>query len=736
MRIAMKTMEKRADNMPDSKSLNVLIVEDLPTDADLCQREIVKALGPCKFKRVETREEFLSALEVFKPGIIISDFKLPRFDGLSALKLAMKLAPDTPFIVVTGSQNEDTAVECMKAGAWDYIIKEHIKRLGVAVLSALEQKTMRLESKLANQALVESEERHRNLFETMAQGVVYQDASGKITAANPAAERIFGLSLSQMQGRTSMDPRWGAIHEDGTAFPGGEHPSMVALRTGKPVKGVVMGVYNLVDDTRKWIYINAIPQFRNGEAKPYRVYTTFADITERTETNEALKNSEKRYRSLFESMLNGYAYCRMIYKDGKPDDFIYLDVNQAFETQTGLKDVVGKKASEVIPGINKSDEKLMDIYGRVALTGKPESFEIYLSALQMWFSISVYSPEKDYFVSIFDVITERKKNEQLITEEAVRRRILLEQSSDGIFVLDINGKVYEANKRFAEILGYSVGEVSQFHAWDWDIQLSREEILDMLTSVDEEGDHFETLFRRKDGTLCPVELSTNGASVSGQKLIFCVCRDITERKRAEVESKKSLAALQQALNETVKVLSSASEVKDPYTAGHQQRVTQLAVAIATEMSLTQEQVSAIRVSGILHDIGKLSIPSEILSKPGKLNDAEYNLVKTHALTGYNILKNVKFPWPVADIVVQHHERLNGSGYPNGLKGEDMMLEAKILAVADVVEAMSSHRPYRAALGEGAALEEISKHKGVLYDGEVVKACYAVFYDNAFKFEEL
>jgi PAS domain S-box-containing protein/putative nucleotidyltransferase with HDIG domain len=321
-------------------------------------------------------------------------------------------------------------------------------------------------------------------------------------------------------------------------------------------------------------------------------------------------------------------------------------------------------------------------------------------------------------------------------EETTRRRILIEQSTDGIVVLDDKGGVYEANKRFAEMLGYSPEEVKQLHVWDWESQFPREQTMQMVTTVDEEGDHFETIHRRKDGSTYNVEISTNGAVVSGQKLIFCVCRDITERKRAETELKKSFAALQQSLEETVNVLASATEVKDPYTAGHQQRVRQLALAIAVEMELPQEKVDAIRVAGILHDIGKLSIPSEILSKPGRLNDFEYNLVKTHSQTGYDILKNVNFPWPVADIVLQHHERLDGSGYPSGLSGADIVMEARIIAVSDVVEAMSSHRPYRPMLGSEKALEEILQNSDRLYDPDVVNACVKLFREKGFKFEQV
>jgi HD-GYP domain-containing protein (c-di-GMP phosphodiesterase class II) len=206
----------------------------------------------------------------------------------------------------------------------------------------------------------------------------------------------------------------------------------------------------------------------------------------------------------------------------------------------------------------------------------------------------------------------------------------------------------------------------------------------------------------------------------------------TLRLRRELQ--QSLSSLGKALEGTVSALASVAEVRDPYTAGHQQRVTRLAVAIATEMGLPQEQIEGIHVAGTLHDVGKLYIPAEILSKPGKLNEVEFNLVKMHSQAGYDILKTVEFPWPVAQIVLQHHERLDGSGYPQGLKGEDILLEAKILAVADVVEAMASHRPYRPALGMGQALDEISKNSGTLYDPEVVDACFKLFYDKEFKLD--
>jgi HD-GYP domain-containing protein (c-di-GMP phosphodiesterase class II) len=171
------------------------------------------------------------------------------------------------------------------------------------------------------------------------------------------------------------------------------------------------------------------------------------------------------------------------------------------------------------------------------------------------------------------------------------------------------------------------------------------------------------------------------------------------------------------------------ETRDRYTAGHQQRVTQLACAIAQELGLSNKQIQMIRMAGRLHDLGKIFIPIEILSKPGQLNEMELAIIKTHPRASYDILKNIDFPWPIADIVLQHHERTNGSGYPAGLRGEDILMEARILAVSDVVEAMSSHRPYRPALGVETALKEIVQNKGILYDPDVVNACLRVFWEK-------
>ena len=200
------------------------------------------------------------------------------------------------------------------------------------------------------------------------------------------------------------------------------------------------------------------------------------------------------------------------------------------------------------------------------------------------------------------------------------------------------------------------------------------------------------------------------------------------------ELQTTLNDLRKAMQGIIHVMVLTIESRDPYTAGHQQRVTLLASALAQEMGLSEKDVEGVKMASLIHDLGKISVPSEILSKPGKLTEIEFRLVKTHPQSGYEILKNITLPWPIAQIVLQHHERLDGSGYPLGLKDKEILLEAKIIGVADVVEAMASHRPYRPALGIEKALEEISQKKGILYDSEVVDTCIKLFTEKGFKLE--
>lgn len=210
--------------------------------------------------------------------------------------------------------------------------------------------------------------------------------------------------------------------------------------------------------------------------------------------------------------------------------------------------------------------------------------------------------------------------------------------------------------------------------------------------------------------------------------------NLKERKRSEAELQISLGRLQKVLDGVVQAIALTVEVRDPYTAGHQRRVADLAKAVAVKLGISKNQIEGIHIAGVIHDLGKIYVPAEILSKPSRLSDLEFGMIKTHSQVGYDILKNIDFPWPIAQTVYQHHERMDGSGYPRGLKGEDILMEARILAVADVVEAMASHRPYRASLGIDAALAEITKQKGRQFDSDVAETCLSIFKENGFAFD--
>jgi putative two-component system response regulator len=207
--------------------------------------------------------------------------------------------------------------------------------------------------------------------------------------------------------------------------------------------------------------------------------------------------------------------------------------------------------------------------------------------------------------------------------------------------------------------------------------------------------------------------------------------DLVEERTAAL--KESERKLRTSLIDSITALASTVEMRDPYTAGHQRRVAQLAIAIAKEMHLPEEQIEGIQLAGVVHDVGKIRIPAEILSKPGRLTPLEFELIKQHSQSGYEILKSIDFPWPIAQIVLQHHERLDGSGYPQALKSDQILLEAKIIAVADVVESMTSHRPYRPGLGIDAALQEITLNKGKLYEPAIVESCIRLFREQAYAF---
>jgi len=326
-------------------------------------------------------------------------------------------------------------------------------------------------------------------------------------------------------------------------------------------------------------------------------------------------------------------------------------------------------------------------------------------------------------------ITARKRAEADLLESEERFRCIVEQSIAGVYVIQDDVVAY-ANARFAEIFGYAspqalVGRPSAALVAPEDRELVASMIRRRLSG---ESPRARYAFRglKRDGTIIDVGADGAASTYRNRPAIVGLLQDLSERRQAERRIEDYVAKLESALRGTVQVASTMSEMRDPYTAGHERRVGEIAAAIAIELGLERQRAEGLKVIGSLHDIGKISVPSEILSKPGRLSDIEFELIKQHSQRGFDILKSVDFPWPLAQTVLQHHERLDGSGYPQGLRDGQIILEARILAVADTIEAMSSHRPYREALGLERALSEVESGRQAKFDADVVNACLRLY----------
>lgn len=335
-------------------------------------------------------------------------------------------------------------------------------------------------------------------------------------------------------------------------------------------------------------------------------------------------------------------------------------------------------------------------------------------------------------------ITKHLHMEESLKASAEQFKGLVEQNIAGIYIIQ-NGVFAYCNQRFAEIFGYaSSSEIVGLNPItlvdDKDRSLVAENIR-LRTEAEGNVVNYSFAAFRKDGTQINVGVHGARATYLGKPALIGVLQDISEKMRDEEKIQHYIKQLQDAFMNTVEVAMNLSEMRDPYTAGHERRVAEIAVAISAELGFDAHRQQGMRVAGYLHDIGKISIPSEILSKPGKLSEVEYSLIKGHAQASYDALKSVEFPWPVAEVALQHHERIDGTGYPQGLKGEGIIIEARILAVADVVEAMSTHRPYRPGLGIEKALAEIERGRGTAYDETVVDACLKLFREKGFKLKE-
>ena len=596
--------------------------------------------------------------------------------------------------------------------------------------------------KKAEKKLEESETLYRKLFEDhTAVKLMINPDTGDIIDANEAAGTFYGWSRDQL--------RQMKIQDINTLPPDEIKKEMEKART------------------RKKVYFEFRHRRADGSIRDVEVFSSkivvqgkdvlhsiVHDITERRQAEMALRERDILFKKL-SFHVPGMIYQFMRKPDGT---YCFPFVTDAIKNVFGCspeevrdefspiaKTIFPDDLNKVINSIECSAEQMIkwECEYRVQLPGQPVRWMLGQS-----------TPEKLAGGSIiwhgFNAdITDKKMAEDALRASEEKYRFLTEAMTDIVWMANIDDlRTTYVSPSIENLLGFtpeerkrqSVEEQLTPDSLSWALNALAEEL-----AREKQGDanpartiERELEFYHKDGSTRWMDVVISGIRNEQGVLtgIHGVARDVTERKHAEENLRRTLESLRKAVGATIQVMVSAVEARDPYTAGHQVRSADLAGAIATEMELPPEKIDGIRMAGAIHDIGKLSVPAEILTKPTRLTDLEHSLVKEHAKRGYEMLKNVESMWPLAQIVYQHHERMDGSGYPQGLKGEDIILEARIMAVADVVESMASHRPYRASLGLEEALREIEKNKKILYDEAVVNACLRLFREKGYRLPEV
>jgi len=504
-----------------------------------------------------------------------------------------------------------------------------------------------------------------------------------------------------------------------------------------------------------WLHLEALATNCLADASIRGILMNVRDVTERTKYESALRESEAKFRQIFENAVEG------IFQSTREGRF--LSVNPALAKMCGYA-----TPQEMIDSIHDMANQHYvhpeerEIFVRLLReNGQVENFEHETrrrDGTSFWSSISAREVKDKqgrflYYEGTHEDIDKRKRAEEAQRESERRLADIIDFLPDATFAVDVNGRIIAWNRAIEEMTGVPKEEMLGKGDYEYALPFygkRRPILIDFVFRWDENIQE-QYSFINKDGDILTTE--TDVPFVRGRSRVLWgkaaplydsrgqiagaieSIRDITERKQAEEQLNETLMNLRKAIATTIQVMIATIERRDPYTAGHQKRTADLCMQIATEMGFPQERIDGIRLVGSIHDIGKISTPAEILTKPTRLTEIEYALVRHHAVSGYEILQNIVSPWPLADIVLQHHERLDGSGYPRGLRGEEILPEARIIAVADVVESMSSHRPYRPSLGVAKALEEIETNSGKLYDPEAVAACVRLFREKGYAFPD-
>lgn len=574
--------------------------------------------------------------------------------------------------------------------------------------------------KRAEAELVESELRFRQVTENIREVFwLAEPSTNQILYISPGYEAIWGRSSQSLY--ASPDNWMEAIHPEDRAR------VLEAVQTRQMTTGYDEE-YRIVrpDGSVRWIRDRAFP-VRDGNRTARRVAGVAEDITDSKCAADALRESERRFSNMLQNvelvalMLDNdgsISYCNDYFlrlTEWRGEDVCgkkWFDVFVPFEIRDEVKGVFASLVSDQADGWHYENE---------ILTRSGER------RLIRWNNTVLRSSSGEVIgtASIGEDVTGLRRTRSALQESEARFRAMIEQSISGTCIIDKEHRLAYANPRLAQMLGYESYEpmagrpVIEFLAPE-NLALVVEKLRQCLSGEARSAHgYFDAV--REDGSCIMLGAEGTIGLYGGQQAVIATVQDVTELRHAQAEIGRNLAKLRRAVQSTIEVVSTIGELRDPYTHGHEHRVGEIATAIATEMGLSADQVEGVRVAGYLHDVGKVAVPSELLSKPGCLSKIELDLVKEHARQSYEILRRTEFPWPVAEAAWQHHERLDGSGYPRGLKGDEIILEARILAVADTIEAMVSHRPYRPALGLEAAVAEIEGKRGTLYDPVVVDA---------------
>ncbi len=600
----------------------------------------------------------------------------------------------------------------------------------------------------ADQLLRNLEEKYFLSF-AHVQDVVYMiDAELRITSVSPSVEKILGYRPQDLMGSPVTELRHIFAPE---SFAQATDDAVALLQK----KFVPIRVYKFIarDGTARYGEVSGSYVLRRGRVDG--IIAVARDITQRLAEEKRTRNMLTFMKTLIDTIPSPI-FCKDIHG-------VYRDCNREFEAYVGRKreEIVGKNAHELFPAAladryAAKDRELLahpgrQVYEHPIRYADGSIREVIVNKATHFNA----DGELAGVVGVMVDISERKRVEEALRASEQRLFEILNFLPEATLVIDKAGTVVAWNKAMESLTGIPAGDMLGKGDYAYALPFygaKRPLLADLALKSQPEieagyhevrrvgeillGDAYIPNLQSGRGYLSAIAtvLKDAGGEVVGA--IECI-RDNTEYKKNELERRladqqHSLERLRKSLGGTVQVISSLVATRDPFTAGHQLRTAELARAIAVELELPGERIEGLRTAAAIHDLGKIAIPADILTMPRRLTPIEMMLIKRHAQAGYDILKDIEFPWPVARIIYEHHERLDGSGYPGGLNGADLLLESRILMVADVVEAISSHRPYRPALGTAAALAEIEKNKGVRYDPEVVDVCVRLFKEKNYQ----